>query len=194
MLLSGCCPLDQCNFSGARGDSSSFNRRMNICSQRSPTARGGQWTIMCRATKESWGTIELLEKAFLEISEGLCMVSAIQETTKGCWTERKAKRNHPVLTGCKWKEDLFSRLSFNRSHPAILSFPSGKNCHVPAYYFWILLKYASRDWKPSVSFGMCSFGELLCFSGGAIPTQDTGFLGIPSHKVLSCLEVMTHHF
>lgn len=153
---------------------------MNICDPRSPTARGGLQKVMHRATKKSRGTIGLLGKAFLDTSEGLCMVSATQETTKGFWSERKAKKKGPVLPGCKWKEEgLFSRLIFNRSHPVIPSFLSGKNCHVPAYYFWILLKYTSRDWKPSLSFGTLSFRELLGFTGGAIPAQGTGLTGDP---------------
>ena len=175
MLLSGCCPLDQHNFSRGRKLSSSFNRKMNICNQRSSNARVHQQRVVHRATKKSRGTTGLLEKAFLETSEGLCMVSATRETTKGYWTERKAERKGPVLPGCKWEEEaLFSRLIFNQFHPAILSFFSGKNCHVPAYYFQILLKYTSRDWKPSVSFGRLIFKEVLCFCGGVIPTQGTG--------------------
>lgn len=58
---------------------------------------------MHRATKEARNTTEFLEKAYLETTEGLCMVSATQEITKGCWTERKVKRKGPALPG--WKQE-----------------------------------------------------------------------------------------
>lgn len=63
-----------------------------------PTARADQRIGMHRATKASIYTTELLQKAFLETSEGQCMFSATQEATKACWTDRKAKEN-PEMPG-----------------------------------------------------------------------------------------------
>lgn len=149
---------------------------MNISSQRMPpSARRGQWwivTMKSRSTKllERWWKGESFTGDFR-----VCRISATQEISKGCWAENKAWRKSPVLPEHEWEaEDLFSSLIFNWSHPKISSSVSLKNCQVLVYYFWVLVKYNSRYWKPSVVFDMFHFSQLLVFSNEVIPTQDTG--------------------